>query len=223
MAQQTPMMRQWESIKSQHPGTILLFRMGDFYEMFGEDAEVVARECELTLTARDKKNENAVKMCGVPYHAIERYLAQLVGKGYRCAICDQVEDPKYARGLVKREVVRVLSPGTVIEDALLQSIGAAKGNNYLAAISADDKLQTFGLAFLDLSTGEFLAGEVVADLSKNQKAACEPASSLQPLLTKLPKPPTQPHRVGRNCAKKSRALHHPKSLCRKSCANAPDF
>src|SRR5689334_8602839 len=103
MAQATPMMRQWERAKAQYPDTLLFFRMGDFYEMFGDDAVVVSRECELTLTSRSKDAESA-PMCGVPYHAAERYLAQLLAKGYRCAICDQVEDPRYARGLVKREV-----------------------------------------------------------------------------------------------------------------------
>jgi DNA mismatch repair protein MutS len=110
--------------------------MGDFYELFGEDAATASRECDITLTARDKSS-NAVPMCGVPYHAAERYIAQLVAKGYRCAICDQVEDPKYARGLVKREVTRVLSPGTLLEDSFLQSVGAARGNNFLAALCAD--------------------------------------------------------------------------------------
>src|SRR5687768_11428927 len=107
------MMRQWEKMKAQYPDALLLFRMGDFYEMFGEDAKTAARELEITLTKRSK-DENAVPMCGVPFHAAERYIAQLVAKGYRCAICDQVEDPKYARGLVKRDITRVLSPGTLL-------------------------------------------------------------------------------------------------------------
>ena len=155
----TPMMRQWQGIKAQHPDTILLFRMGDFYEVFGEDAQIVARECEITLTSRDK-SANAVQMAGVPYHAAERYIAQLVGKGYRCAICDQVEDPKLARGLVKREVVRVLSPGTLLEDSYLSSVGASKSNNFLAALSCDKTLTHFGLSLVDVSTGEFLSGEI---------------------------------------------------------------
>src|SRR5687768_2585769 len=121
MPQATPMMRQWERIKAQHPGVLLLFRMGDFYEMFGDDACIAARELDLTLTSRDKST-NEIPMAGVPYHAAERYIAQLVARGFRCAVCDQVEDPKYARGLVKREVTRVLSPGTLVEDSFLQSI-----------------------------------------------------------------------------------------------------
>ena len=173
----TPMMKQWERMKAQHPDTILLFRMGDFYEMFRDDAVTAARELELTLTAREK-NVNAIPMCGVPFHAGERYIAQLVAKGYRVAICEQVEDPKYSRGLVKREVVRVLSPGTILEDSFLNSVGAAKGNNYLAAICANPELSRFGLALLDISTGEFLAGEISSGLNPKgetkQGQLCEP-------------------------------------------------
>jgi DNA mismatch repair protein MutS len=170
----TPMMRQWNRVKAQHPDALLLFRMGDFYEMFGDDAVVVARELEISLTARSK-DPDAVPMCGVPYHAAERYIAQLLSKGYRCAVCDQVEDPKYARGLVKREVTRVLSPGTLLEDSFLQSVGAAKGNNFLAALCADAGMKTFGLALLDISTGEFLSGHVEA--VDNGREACAPAST----------------------------------------------
>ena len=158
----TPFMRQWERAKSQYPDTLLLFRMGDFYELFGDDAKIVSKECELTLTARDKKNkgEDALPMCGVPHHAIERHIATLLGRGFRVAVCEQMEDAKYARGLVKREVVRVLSPGTVMEDAFLTGVGAATGNNYLAALSCNAKMTSFGLALIDVSTGEFLAGEI---------------------------------------------------------------
>ena len=158
----TPFMRQWERAKSQYPDTLLLFRMGDFYELFGDDAKIVSRECELTLTARDKKNkgEDALPMCGVPHHAVERHIATLLGRGFHVAVCEQMEDAKYARGLVKREVVRVLSPGTVMEDAFLSGVGAATGNNYLAALSCNAKMSSFGLALVDVSTGEFLAGEI---------------------------------------------------------------
>ena len=177
-------MRQWKRAKDQYPDVLLLFRMGDFYEMFGDDAITVARECELTLTARDKnKGEDAIPMCGVPYHAIERYIAVLLGKGYRLAICEQVEDPKYARGIVKREVVRVLTPGTVIEEALLASVGAGQANNYLAALSCDNSLTRFGLGLLDISTGEFLAGEIEGAGNAKQEAACEPEGHVSGLIT----------------------------------------
>jgi DNA mismatch repair protein MutS len=183
-SQLTPVMRQWQRAKDQYPDVLLLFRMGDFYEMFGDDAITVARECELTLTARDKnKGEDAIPMCGVPYHAIERYIAVLLGKGYRLAVCDQVEDPKYARGIVKREVVRVLTPGTVIEEALLASVGAGQANNYLAALSCDNSLSRFGLALLDISTGEFLAGEVQSADGGRQEAGCEPEGHVSGLVT----------------------------------------
>lgn len=175
----TPMMKQWEGMKAQYPDTILLFRMGDFYEMFRDDAVTAARELELTLTAREK-NVNAIPMCGVPFHAGERYIAQLVAKGYRVAICEQTENPKYAKGLVKREVVRVLSPGTVLEDSFLNSVGAAKGNNYLAALCANAELSRFGLALLDISTGEFLAGEISggqAAGNPEQGKLCEPVAT----------------------------------------------
>lgn len=168
----TPMMRQWERIKAQHPDTILLFRMGDFYELFHDDAIVGARELDLTLTAREK-SANPIPMCGVPYHAGERYIAQLVGKGYRVAICEQTEDPKQARGLVKREVVRVLSPGTILEDSFLSSVGAARGNNYLAALACNAEQSHLGLALLDISTGEFLAGEVPLNNPENEQSKNE--------------------------------------------------
>lgn len=179
------MMRQWERAKAQYPDVLLFFRMGDFYEMFGDDAIIIARECELTLTARDKnRGEDATKMCGVPYHAAERYLAMLLGKGYRVAVCEQMEDPKYARGIVKREVVRVLTPGTVIEESLLASIGAGQANNYLAALSCDNTLSRFGIALVDVSTGEFLAGEIEGQAKGQAKGLrrveddCEPEGHL---------------------------------------------
>ena len=169
----TPFMRQWERAKAQHPDTLLLFRMGDFYELFGDDAKIVARECEITLTARHKDKPDPIPMCGVPYHSVERHIVTLLSRGYRVAVCDQVEDPKYARGLVKREVVRVLSPGTVMEDAFLSGVGAATGNNFLAALSCDAKMTRFGLALVDISTGEFLAGEIEGQMSAGEPCEVE--------------------------------------------------
>ncbi|MCH2440270.1 MAG: DNA mismatch repair protein MutS [Candidatus Poseidoniia archaeon] len=148
----TPMMKQYYSIKREHPDALLMFRMGDFYETFGEDARTVSRELDIVLTARDRKSKNPVPLAGIPYHALDSYLAKLIRRGYRVAICDQLEDPQAARGLVKRGVVRVVSPGTVVEGALL---GA--GHNFLAAALESDG--RYGLALLDISTGDFRAAQ----------------------------------------------------------------
>ncbi|WP_422393229.1 DNA mismatch repair protein MutS [Neomoorella humiferrea] len=141
------MMEQYRQIKSQYPDSILFFRLGDFYEMFYEDAELVSKELDLVLTTRGGKD--AAPMCGVPYHAADGYLARLIAKGYKVAICEQMEDPRQAKGLVRRQVVRVVTPGTIIDEKALP----AGGNNYLAAIVKDDG--GFGLAWVDASTGEF--------------------------------------------------------------------
>ncbi len=148
--EQTPLMRQFWAAKRQHPDALLFFRMGDFYELFFEDAKVASRELQIQLTARDK--ERAIPMCGVPYHAAEGYVARLLRKGYRIAMCDQMEDPKLTKKIVRREVTRVLTPGTAIDPAL-----GSSENNYLAAIHIAE--QTVGLAYLDLSTGDFRATE----------------------------------------------------------------
>jgi DNA mismatch repair protein MutS len=150
----TPAMRQYLDAKEQHRDAILLFRMGDFYEMFYEDALVAARALELTLTSRSKdSNGGGIPMCGVPFHAVDAYIARLVKKGFRVAICDQVEDPRKAKGVVKREIVRVVSPGTLTDANYLD----AREPAFLMAIAALD--QTIGVALLDLSTGEFSAAE----------------------------------------------------------------
>ena len=153
----TPMLQQYTAIKQEHPDVILMFRLGDFYEMFGEDAKTAAQELEITLTSRDAGESGKIPMCGVPYHAVDRYIARLIGKGYRVAICDQVEDPKLAKGLVKRQVTRVVTPGTILEDSMLE----AKSNNYL--ISTAHRQDDFGLAVIDISTGEFLVAEVASE------------------------------------------------------------
>ncbi len=150
---QTPMLRQYHEIKKQHPGTLLFFRLGDFYELFFDDALIASREMEVTLTARHKETGTPVPMCGVPYHAASSYIAKLVRKGFRVAICDQTEEASAAKKLVKREVVRVITPGTALESQLLET----KQNNYLAAVCGAG--EGMGLALLDLSTGEFLATE----------------------------------------------------------------
>ena len=126
-AELTPFMRQWTAAKRENPDALLFFRMGDFYELFYDDAVVVSRELQLTLTARDRERNQP--MCGVPYHAVEGYLARLLRKGYRIAICDQMEDPKLTKKIVRREVTRVLSPGTALDNSLGQ-----EQNNFLAAL-----------------------------------------------------------------------------------------
>lgn len=147
----TPMLEQYLSIKGEYPDCLLMYRMGDFYEMFFEDAEVAARELQIALTSRDKTSDAPVPMCGVPHHALATYLSQLLEKGYKVAICDQVEDPRQAKGLVKREVTRVLTPGTVVEDVNLQ----AKENNYLAALFWEPEERAGGLVWIEFSTGEW--------------------------------------------------------------------
>ncbi|GAB6036195.1 DNA mismatch repair protein MutS [Fundidesulfovibrio butyratiphilus] len=147
----TPMLEQYLSIKGEYPDALLMYRMGDFYEMFFEDAETAARELSIALTSRDKHSGSPVPMCGVPHHAVGGYLAQLLEKGYKVAICDQVEDPKQAKGLVKRQVTRVLTPGTVVEDANLE----AKRSNFLSALFWDEAARCGGLAWIEFSTGEW--------------------------------------------------------------------
>lgn len=148
------MLRQYQELKRQHPGALLFFRLGDFYELFFEDAITGARELEITLTARHKERGQPVPMCGVPHHAVANYVARLIRKGYRVAICEQTEDPSKAKKLVRREVVRVITPGTAIDAHLVE----AKETIYLAALcGAGD---TYGAAFLDLSTGDFRSTEV---------------------------------------------------------------
>jgi DNA mismatch repair protein MutS len=145
------MLRQYHEIKKQHPGTLLFFRLGDFYELFFDDALIGSREMEITLTARHKERGNPVPMCGVPYHAAQGYIAKLVKKGYRVAICEQTEDPKSGAKLIRREVIRVITPGTALENQLLET----KQNCYLASLCGSGA--GMGLSVLDVSTGEFLA------------------------------------------------------------------
>ena len=126
----TPMMEQYFEIKKQYEGHLLFYRLGDFYEMFFEDAQTASRELDLTLTGRDCGEGQRAPMCGVPYHSVDTYIGKLIQKGYKIAICEQTEDPALAKGLVRREVIRVITPGTLIETSLLNE----KKNNYLAAL-----------------------------------------------------------------------------------------
>jgi DNA mismatch repair protein MutS len=147
----TPMMQQYFEIKDKYREYILMYRLGDFYEMFFEDAKVASAELELTLTGRDCGEAERAPMCGVPYHAVEGYIGKLVGKGYKVAICEQLEDPASAKGIVKRDVIRMITPGTLTESSLLDE----KKNNYIAAIYVDD--DAIGAAFADISTGHISA------------------------------------------------------------------
>ena len=152
MAELTPMMRQYMEIKEQNPDSILFFRLGDFYEMFGPDARTASRELDLALTTRDKdKNKSfdeKIPMCGIPYHASDAYIARLIAKGYKVAICEQTEDPAAAKGLVKRDIIRVVTPGTVIDESCL----SAERSNYLCGVYLDDT--GAGLCACDVSTGK---------------------------------------------------------------------
>src|SRR5947209_8918848 len=152
----TPLMRQYAAIKKQHPNALLFFRLGDFYELFFDDAVVAARELQITLTSRNKEKDQAIPMCGVPYHAAENYLSKLLRKGFKVAICEQMEDPRLAKTLVRREVTRVLTPGTALDSTI-----GSEENNFLAALARVEG--TVGLAALDLSTGEFRATEFTGD------------------------------------------------------------
>ena len=153
----TPMMQQYLSIKEQHKDCILFFRLGDFYEMFFEDAIIASRDMEITLTRRASGGEEQAPMCGVPYHAADGYIAKLIDKGHKVAICEQVEDPAQAKGIVRREVVRIVTPGTLLSQSML----TASENNYLASLYTS--VSGTGLAYCDISTGEFSAVQFSAD------------------------------------------------------------
>ena len=158
MAELTPMMQQYYAVKERNPDCLLFFRLGDFYEMFEEDARIASRELDLTLTSRDhakdKSTEDKIPMCGVPYHSSEGYIARLVAKGYKVAICEQMEDPALAKGLVKRDIIRIVTPGSVTESSMLDE---SKNNYYACVYGAAGH---YGLCFCDVSTGAFSATEV---------------------------------------------------------------
>src|SRR6185295_9587440 len=153
-APSTPLMRQYHGLKQQVPNTLLMFRLGDFYELFYEDAVTAARELEITLTARNKEKGQPIPMCGVPFHSAESYIARLTQKGYRVAICEQMEAPSAATKLVRREVTRIITPGTTMNASLLRS----HENNFLGAVMPEGARA--GFAFVDVTTGEFRATEI---------------------------------------------------------------
>ena len=145
----TPIRQQYLKIKRQYPHVILFFRLGDFYETFDEDARITSKELEIVLTSRGMGKGNAVPMAGIPYHAVDNYLARLINRGYKVAICEQVTKPGETKGLVQREVVRLVTPGTVVEPSLLTS----KANNYLVSLILNG--EEAGIAYADITTGEF--------------------------------------------------------------------
>ena len=195
MSQATPAMKQYYAAKEECPDALVFFRMGDFYESFGDDAKTIARELEITLTKRGKGDDGEkMPLAGIPYHAIDNYLPRLVKKGYKVAICEQLEDPKQAKGVVKRGIVRVVTPGTAIDSSIITDAA----NNYLMALTgsfslepkkakakktnaAADSNETFGIAFLDISTGEFFAGQfedaapyekIMTEIARYRPAEC---------------------------------------------------
>ena len=151
----TPMMQQYLDIKDKHKDALLFFRLGDFYEMFFEDAEVASRELEITLTGKDCGLEERAPMCGVPYHAAQNYISKLINKGFKVAICEQVEDPSEAKGIVRREVVRVVTPGTVTDSSMLEE----KKNNYIMCVYSRGNY--YGISIADISTGEFKSTQII--------------------------------------------------------------
>ncbi len=171
-AKLTPMMERYLEVKRENPGSLLLFRMGDFYELFYDDAEVAAKTLGLTLTSRDKGSDNPIAMAGFPYHSLENYLQKLIRAGFRAAICEQVEDPRQAKGLVKREVTRIVTPGTLTDDNLLDPLE----HNFLAAVCP--RGDVVGLAWLELSTGRFRAATLEPQTVIDELARIRPAECL---------------------------------------------
>jgi DNA mismatch repair protein MutS len=214
----TPLMRQYAAVKKEHPTALLFFRLGDFYELFFDDAIVASKELQITLTSRNKEKGIAVPMCGVPHHAAEGYIGKLIRKGFKVAICEQMEDARLAKKLVRREVTRVVTPGTAA-DSLLGS----EENNFLAALAQVG--ERVGFAALDLSTGEFRATEfsgegalrrVQEELEqlrpkellyasaaplfevRGSRSSLAPVPGLTPQVTPAPAP--QPRAAGATCA-----------------------
>ena len=170
----TPARRQYLRIKSEHEDAILLFRMGDFYETFDDDARIISRELEIALTSREFGSDKNIPLAGIPYHALEPYLARLVKKGYKVAICEQTSDPSKSRGIVDREVLRVVTPGTVFEDSLLEG----KANNYLAAVIIEG--DQAGLAYADITTSEYATTQLAASEVPVELFRLRPAELLIP-------------------------------------------
>jgi DNA mismatch repair protein MutS len=175
-------MQQYHAIKTRYPHALLLFRVGDFYELFYEDAMLASRELQITLTSRNREKGQPIPMCGVPYHAAEAYIARLIRAGFKVAICDQMEQPGPGKKLVRRDVVRVITPGTATDAAVLD----ARENNFLAAVSTEPATQTVGLAYVDLSTGEFQSTEFTGSAAEERLR--DELQLLHPRETLLPRP-----------------------------------
>jgi DNA mismatch repair protein MutS len=178
----TPLMQQYQAVKARYPHALLLFRLGDFYELFYEDAIIAARELQITLTSRNREKGQPIPMCGVPYHAADGYIARLIRAGFKIAICDQMEQPGPGKKLVRREVVRVITPGTATDVAVLDS----KENNFLAAVAKHPSGSPVGVAYVDLSTGEFQATEFAGPGAV--EAMRDELQLLRPRETLLPRP-----------------------------------
>src|SRR6185295_13000699 len=172
----TALMRQYLDVKARYPDAIVFFRLGDFYEMFYEDAVYVARTLSLTLTSRDKGKDDPVPMCGIPHHAARGYVARLTELGHRVALCEQLEDPRTVKGIVKRGVVRIVTPGVILDEESLDP----RAPNYLAAVAGDAR-GGFGLAFVDITTGDFRAtGAASTEALIDELARAEPRELLVP-------------------------------------------
>ena len=181
----TPVMQQYLQIKKENPGILLWYRLGDFYETFFEDALIMSKELELTLTGRDAGPKlGRIPLAGIPAKAGDAYLEKLVAKNYKVAICDQLEDPKFAKGLVKRGVTRVITAGTLTESNLLQQ----NSNNYICAIYKDEKSDLFGFSYTDISTGEFKTTQAPLNLIMAELARLNPAEIVAPSLKQDIKP-----------------------------------
>ena len=178
----TPLMQQYNAVKARYPHALLLFRLGDFYELFYEDAISASRELQITLTSRNREKGQPIPMCGVPYHAADGYIARLIRAGYKVAICEQMEQPGPGKKLVRREVSRVITPGTATDVAVLD----ARENNYLAAVAQNTATQRIGLATVDLSTGEFQATEFAGERAEEELR--DELQLMRPRETLLPRP-----------------------------------
>src|SRR6201984_1527622 len=178
----TPLMQQYQSIKTRYPHALLLFRLGDFYELFYEDAILASRELQITLTSRNREKGQPIPMCGVPYHSADGYIARLIRSGFKVAICDQMEQPGPGKKLVRREVVRVITPGTATDVAVLD----ARENNFLASIATHPSGAPIRLAFVDLSTGDFQSTEVSG--ARADEDLRDELQLLHPRETLLPRP-----------------------------------